>query len=324
MKPSKPPGRNKSKSYYLPADAGGYGLTGEGVMARRHTLSIGNQSPTPFFLDTWETGNMAATNDDGFAWDSNNATSVVSMNPDTAWCSHPTADAAYATYNNGNICNGPQTPAGGGDWYAKNGNYCLRFNYTITNHWSEQQFTMGAAYPTLWIAYWFRVPAGYARGLTGEPSNNKFAVFQTVTSPIPSGNGISKLEVQDLYNVSDETACDINLQIHDGGTDNFTNSGRYLNFMTSSDAGRWMHIVYQLKCSSSVGVTDAVIGMYRKWDGDSSYTTIAEVTGIAVDVTQASDGGWIAGYLMGYANRLYDSQMEFLIDDFALYTSDPR
>lgn len=108
-------------------------------------------------------------NDAGFAWEQNNRTSVVTMNPQ---CGGLAEGDAVAVYNNGPICNGP---ADGKDWTAFEGDYSLRFRYPGGEPMSEQRFNFGEQrYHELWIRYWLRVPDDFTQG---DSKNKLLAIW---------------------------------------------------------------------------------------------------------------------------------------------------
>lgn len=274
------------------------------------------------FQDSFESATMSATSADGFKWDKNNNTSIVTMNADTAWCNDATPTAVdksnqpYAVYNNRQICNGPQ----GGDFTPKTGNNVLRVRYGAGVNWAEQRFNAGGAYPELWVGYWIRVPTNYYRQSTGTPNNNKW--FNILMGTMPEGysdNNVSMIEMQDRPGGAG--SANINISFRNGTDGSFRNSGTYAGFITPSDAGRWMHVVYHLKSSSGPTSTDGIIRMYRKWGDEFQYELINELVDLNVGITDHGLPGWSGGYLMGYANLPYAQATEWLIDDFVFSTS---
>ncbi len=80
-------------------------------------------SSTSLLAESFESMDMSNSNIDGFSWNSNNRTSVVTQDP---------VDGPVVVYNNGVINNiaAPNLPDGSvRDWSAKSGDYSLRFRY---------------------------------------------------------------------------------------------------------------------------------------------------------------------------------------------------
>ncbi|MDZ7759322.1 MAG: hypothetical protein U5L00_03585 [Desulfovermiculus sp.] len=274
-----------------------------------------NVMAAQIFFDDFESSDLSSTNSDGFSWGNPNRTSLVTMDPDA---DQGTCDGsetgAYAIWNNGDICNfGGEEK----DWTAKKGDISMRFRYPAGESWAEQRFNMGGSYPELWIAYWIRIPTNYIHGTGGGGSvNQKFAAFWTVS-----------------YNDSVDPSCVLNFwpnNANDGGSRStvvINNGGHqqsYDDFIEyPEDQGRWMHVVVRMKLSSSQGAQNGRLEWWRRWEGENSYTKLADITNIDWDVPSDSPG-WSAGYLMGWANGSYDENTEFLLDDFTMSTTDLR
>ena len=199
----------------------------------------------------------------------------------------------------------------------------MRFRYSAGDSWTEQRFDMGKGYPEIWVSYWQRVPINFSRGLTGSPSNNKYFIMFMGNHSIYDQSDVSHFITRD-WPGSPGTNISVDLQYYNadgaGGT-----SSRYSNYITTSDAGRWMHIVYHMKASSGGGAKDGRISWYRKWEGDSGYTTIADLNNIEITIgaksTNLGYNGWGGGYIMGYANMPYAQDTEWLVDDFTISTT---
>lgn len=244
------------------------------------------------FFDSFESGDMSATNEDGFDWQRNNRTSVV------------TSEAAV--YNNGEIYN---VPPGNPDWEPKSGEHSLRFRYAANQEMTEQRFVLGTHYPDLWLAYWIRVPVNFYHG----GLNNKFLALWpaeydtagTVTwQTRPSGSGGANLVYQD-----------------GGVTGGETDPTPFIS--VPGDRGRWMHVVARVKAASSANANDGVIQFYRRWEGEDSYTKIHEKLNADTWDDSSSRQGISRGYLMGWANDPYDEDTEWFVDDFAVHTTSP-
>ena len=278
------------------------------IFAAMLGISFTVQAAT-IFQDLFESADMSASNADGFTWDANNSTSIVTQDA---------VDGPVAVWNNGPIYNihPPLMPDSSiRDWTAYDGAYSLRVRYAAGVNWAEQRFDMGGAYPEVWIAYWIRVPGNYSRG---SGSNNKWFDILMATMADYTTTTVSRVEMQDWQGAAG--SMNINIQFRNGTDGLFTNSSTYNNFVTPADAGRWMRVVYYLKASSTPAATDGIIRMYRIWAGETSYTLINDLSNINVGIGAGSIAagrpGWSAGYLMGYANSTYANDTEWLIDSF--------
>jgi hypothetical protein len=119
----------------------------------------------PIFQDSFESGNLRATNPEGFWWGTPDRFSVVAQN-------------------------------------AKTGNYSLRALYEAGKYMTEQRFHLNKNYTDLWIGYWIRVPDNFYHG---RLNNKFLSVWPetydtrgTVTwQTRPSGSGGAVLVYQD-------------------------------------------------------------------------------------------------------------------------------
>jgi hypothetical protein len=263
--------------------------------------------------EDFESGNMSnTTNSDGFRWSGNNRTSVVTIDPD---CDVWPYGTSVAVYNNGAICN--ENLGVGSDWEAKNGKNSLRFRYPAGEEWTEQRWSSGVGYRTLWVAYWVRVPSNFTRTNTiGGTSNNKWIWFgQGAKQDVYSINNSANVWVRDLKNGDN---INVDFQYINPKDGNYATTSSYSNFITTADQGRWMHIVYQLKMSSVNGAGDGALVMYRKWEDEGAYTKI--ISDENIDLHSGSVGleGFAGGYLFGYANGTYAVDTDWLLDDFLI------
>lgn len=266
------------------------------------------------FLDGFESEDLSTTNADGFSWANPNRTSLVTMDPDAnQGVCEGSETGAYAIWNNGDICN---FGGDGKDWTAKNGDISMRFRYPADEPWAEQRFEMGEAYPELWMAFWLRVPTNFHKG---DGSNNKFwRIWRNDYSE-------SKCKVGSEFRTAGNQYPDGSANVYLKAPANTGDAAHYSPFMRPEDAGRWMHIVVYMKCSSEVDSGDGIVRQWRKWESDSDYILMNEVTNrnIQPEGPKGSQG-FNKGYIMGWANDPYSETTEFLIDDFELSTSDLR
>jgi hypothetical protein len=255
------------------------------------------------FFDSFESGDMSATNRDGFQWERNNRTSVVTMKPGPRIVWH----------------NGPRDEAGpaDADWTAHHGDHALRFRYPAGEAWSEQRFDLGGAYPEIWIRYWLRVPQNFQHG-AGNPSNHKFfALWMDGYSQHGKGPTIVW-----------------NFWRQDDGNSRFSFShsrdpvgaghhGLAPDFLVSPrDRGRWMQIVLYAKMSSAPDQNDGEARIWRRWQDEKDFALISETVGRGFHAPEDGPQGWSAGYILGWANAAYAEDTEWLLDSFTV--SDKR
>lgn len=90
-----------------------------------------------FYTDGLETQVLKKTGA-GFLWADTTSVSIVTMHPT---CGGFPDGTPTSVFNGSVICNGTSIPAGGGDWYAKTGDYSLRFRYAATGVCSNPAYT---------------------------------------------------------------------------------------------------------------------------------------------------------------------------------------
>jgi hypothetical protein len=252
-------------------------------------------------VDTFETANMTPTlNNASFRWENNDATSIVTMNPN-----------AQAVWNNGVIAN----DAAGKDWTAKEGSHSLRFRYSAGQYQeAEQRWNLtGVAQPDLWIRYWLRVPVNYPPHTFG---NNKFLGLwmdgyentslgsKIVWGLWPGANGTTYLQTQ------------MQDRLRYFGSE----SMNFINYQT--DRGRWMQMVYHAKASSFIGANDAVVETWRRWEDETAFTKLSDFQNVELRMPDnpALPQGWQGSFIMGAANQNWPEETEFFIDNFELST----
>lgn len=254
------------------------------------------------FYDSFESGDMSATNEDGFSWGRNNRTSLV------------TTEAVV--WNNG-IRDNPISEDK--DWTPFHGEHSLRFRYPALEAQSEQRFSLGGAYPELWIRYWIRIPHNFIHeNPTGSSANNKwFALWMDgysqhgegptiVWNFWPESDGSSRFS----FSFSKETN---GLRSHHGSYNHF------IRF--PEDQGRWMQVVLYAKMSTDALSNDGETRIWRRWEGETEFTLISESVERGFVAPENGPQGWSAGYIMGWSNSGYAEETEFLLDEFTLSTT---
>jgi hypothetical protein len=284
------------------AGAGGSGAGTNAGGSAGSTSQCPEPAGTPLLADSFESGDMSATNPDGFKWGKNNRTSVVT--------------ATHAVWNNGSINN----PIGNAqDWTPFDGAHSLRFRYPALDAWSEQRFKLGGAYPEIWIRYWLRVPLNFVHeNVTGGAGNNKFfALWMDGYSQHGEGPTI-------VWNFwpQPEGGSYFTYSLSQEPTGPKGHHGKYADFIRSpEDRGRWMQVVLYAKMSSTPTSTDGESRIWRRWQDGCDFTPISETLGRSFVAPAGGPNGWAAGYIMGWANSGYVEDTEWLLDEFTVSTS---
>lgn len=246
----------------------------------RHTFNSGDTTVTD--------GVNGDINTSGFTWHDDVFASVVWMDGATPMRSWPSAAAV--------------TPSDL-DCTPYEGTHCLRMRYPASNNQTEFRFSVGEHVPDFWLRYWIKVPVGYSHGTEGVDSNNKWLALWTDVYD-GSGDVTFQLRERDGGNGS-------KLVVQDGGVA-VIEVDVYNDFIvTPTDRGEWMQLVFRLQPATAPAANNGIIQVWRRWDGESSFTQIYNKTNA---IFQQGGAGIHQGYLMGYANAAYVDDTSFLVD----------
>jgi hypothetical protein len=241
------------------------------------------------FTDSFETGNLSASNANGFRWGEPNKTTVVNQN-----------NVTYGT----NLFSGS-------NWTPYDGNFSLRFQYPAGNSISEQRFTFGnAAYKDVWFKYWLRVPTNF----THSSGNHKlFAIWMDNYSDGGTGSTV-------LWEFWPDGSGGSRLAFHYvpfGGSDSYHMQGA--NFISvPADRGRWMEVVLRIKASTTNSARDGIIQMWRRWQNESTFTKLHDYQNVDLGASAGGSQGWANGYFMGWTNGPYAANTEWLMDNLTI------
>lgn len=268
-------------------------------------LSLQTVCAADLFNDSFESGDLSATNANGFKWTDSSWTSIVSRTTEV-WAVGPV---------NYPIANAASFP--GYDWTPKTGNYSMRFRYAAGQAQSEQRFDLGTAMKDVWIRFWLRVPVNFAYGPVGSP-NKFFAIWSDGYSN--AGDGSTVWLGMHRTNTADATLA---YTYSNGGFTVSNAYAQYSPFITTADKGRWMHIVMHYKTETSPGASDGQVQTYRRWDGDTYYTKLHQANNLPIKLPASGPQGFKAGYILGWANAAYTDNTEWILDDFAVADAMP-
>jgi hypothetical protein len=254
-------------------------------------LSLGLSATTalaaPFFQDSFESNGLRTTNSTGFSWAGANDTGVAPI--------------------------------------GHEGQYSLRFNYLAGDSWAEQRFAFGtAAYKDLWIKFWIRVPTNFVHG---SMNNKLFAIWMDDYSTKGDGPTV-------VWESWGNGSGGSNLAVHysEGA---HTAGGRHVQLKpfiaVPGDRGKWMEIVLHVKAatrratpinitSTPYLISDGVIQFWRRWEGQSTFEKLHEITNANIAPSSAGPQGWNKGYFMGWANSAFSSNTEWFVDQVVMST----
>lgn len=266
------------------------------------------------FEDGFESADLGHSQS-GFKWGGPNRTSIVRDDQYRVWA------------NRESMMDGPYEDREWENAPGSVGRHALRFYYPAGTAMSEQRFSLGGAYPELWMSYWIRVPINYTHGTIGPGPGYRNQKFSAVWTDAYSGSGQPVV----VFNLWDDRNAwnaegNIGSSYSTVSISNATNMSsahkeQFRDFIRfPEDRGRWMHVVSQFKIASSRGAEDGVVRWWRRWSNETEYTLISDRSNLGIG-TDTGPAGFTGGYLMGWANGKYEEDTEFLVDDFKVSKS---
>jgi hypothetical protein len=206
------------------------------------------------------------------------------------------------------------------------GSYGLRFRYPVASTYSsnaEQRFSFGTPHSELWGRFWLRVPDNFTHALY---NNKLIALWMDGYSSLGDGPTV-------VWEYWANGSSGSNLAIH-WSEGNHLGGGPHLNFTSfisvPADRGRWMQIVFYVKKATvriddtnqnTYTPNDGIIRLWRRWDGDSAFTQIHNITNANIASPPGGPDGFKNGYLMGAGNTSWAAQTDFFIDEVEFSTS---
>lgn len=188
---------------------------------------------------------------------------------------------------------------------ASSGNYSLEFTFeggpSGADAFAEQRISLPPR-PAYWFKYRLYIPQNYAhRTQATEGTNNKFLAvyrdpygapgFQVNFSLQPNGNGGSHL---DAHHYRDGREQRIRRAAND--------------FITSSDRGKWIEIVAEIRVPSSPSAYDGVMRLTKNGQVVASITDLGSWGGEGMNYIDEA-------YFLGWANSGFDQTTLMYIDD---------
>lgn len=258
-----------------------------GILTLSSPLTAGAQCPPgAIFCDSFESGDLSATNSEGFKWGGTYATKVISQSQGASGSS-------------------------ASEWKAYSGEHALRFLFKADKFMSEQRFDLGMPHRELWISFWLRVPVNFKHG-SNSPTNNKLlAIWSDDYSQKGDGSTVF-WSFWNTGNGSSKTSIAHTV----GGYKASGSQTQFSHFITyPDDQGAWMHLVFHVKAESITGKGDGMIEMWRRWGSEMKYKKIHEMYDVKLKLPSDGPHGFQKGYLLGWSNSGYEQDTEWLIDD---------
>ncbi|MGQ9424685.1 hypothetical protein ACXYTJ_01910 [Gilvimarinus sp. F26214L] len=259
------------------------------------------------FMDSFETRDLSANVSPDFTWEGMNRTSLVSKDPILG---------DLIIFNRSGAVELQQTSDKG--WSAKAGDVSMRFDFPAgKGTWSEQRFSLAMPQEDIWIRYWLKVPTNFKHG-SGSPSNNKlFALWMDDYSHKGAGPTV-------IWEFWNDGSGGSRLAYHysPGGHKVAGGHNQEAPFIQyPADQGRWMQIVMHVKAATGPSANDGIIQLYRRWDGEESFTLLHDDQKANIAMPAGGPAGWKAGYFMGWSNPGYEQATEWLMDDLVISNS---
>jgi hypothetical protein len=261
------------------------------------------QSQT-IILDSFETGDLSASQTSGLDWLKPNRTSLVKRD---------SVLGDLIIYNGSGVVEIQE----GFDrqWQAYEGDVSMRFDFPSgSNSWAEQRFSLDSAHEEIWISFWLKVPINY-RHSSNSPSNSKlFALWMDDYSKKGAGPTV----IWEFWNDGSD-GSKVAYHYSPGGYRTANSHKQHTSFIRyPNDQGRWMQVVMHVKAARNTDSNDGIIRLYRRWAGETEFAKLHEDTQADIGPPSSGPKGWKAGYLMGWSNPGYRQRTEWLLDDFKI------
>lgn len=253
------------------------------------------------FSDSFESRDLSANQSLDFTWGSMNRTSLVSQDP---------VLGDLVIFNRQGPIELQQSQFK--NWKARHGNVAMRFDFPAgKNSWAEQRFSLTKPQRELWVRFWLKVPENFRHGRATASNNKLFALWMDQYS----AKGAGPTVIWEFWNDGSD-GSQLAYHYSPGGYRAAGAHRQHKPFISyPADQGRWMQIVMRVKAASGQGKNDGVIQLYRRWDGEGSFTLLHDDRAANIPAPASGPNGWKAGYFMGWSNPGYPQATEWLIDD---------
>lgn len=148
----------------------------------------------------------------------------------------------------------------------------------------------------------------YCDGYSGN-GNSPTYVFQLWPSDFPNGDWGDGSVIS--------VTCGVNTT--DGGGRLTTQSPKEL-FISSSDVGQWIDVVFYIKQSVTIGAADGISAVWIRKEGEHSYTKKLDYRNLE-DAPRFGGGSIRNGYIWGWANSGYEDPTLFIESKYMLSTT---
>lgn len=248
--------------------------------------------------ESFESASLDLSYPSGFTWGAARSRSIVRDDQYIVWKGAPRLDGPFSDPDRA--------------WEGITGRHALMFSYPAgKNGFAEQRFSLGRAYPDLWIGYWLRVPTNWEHG-TGNTNNKFFAIWMDEYEyKGPGATGVIQIRnAGDGDSIISPYAMTRDNH-HPGET-----PGKLL-IRSPEDRGRWMQVVVHAKMASAPTARDGVFEMFRRWQGEAKFEEIFSFNDWD-NFHVGGNKGFAHGYLMGWANATQAYESEWLLDDLVV------
>lgn len=188
---------------------------------------------------------------------------------------------------------------------------------------AQRAFSLGGAYPDLWIRYFVRIPDNFAHRVERDGSNNKWlCLWNDRYTAERTGMTIC------WSYVPSETSpggSDIVYDYIAPGADGKTYWSPQLarrSFISASMKGKWIEVVHHVQMPSRQGAGDGAIQMWIRPPNVPNLVSLQDDRAVSFR-WGTGPRGFTAGYLMGWSNSGFTEATTFNIDDFQVLDSRP-
>lgn len=193
-------------------------------------------------------------------------------------------------------------------------NYALRFNYAPNTNgsdsWAEQGMTFHSPLRECWMRWRLRVADNYYHR-SASPSNNKvLAIYMDNYSS--KGNGPTV-----IWEMWANGSGGSNVAVHySRGQHTTANTHRqHTHFISTSDRGKWMTLVFRVVAASSRGADNGIIQLWQRWPGENQWRKLHDMQNADIAAPPGGPNGWQRCKILGWWNSGVNSTTNMYVDD---------